>query len=69
MGYIPGEMVFFDDMTGMEFLNFMATYRNTKSNSRAKELIYRFELDARSKIKKMSKGTKQKVGIVAAFMQ
>jgi ABC-2 type transport system ATP-binding protein len=68
VGYIPGEMVFFDDMTGMEFLNFMATYRNTKSNSRAKELIYRFELDARSKIKKMSKGTKQKVGIVAAFM-
>ncbi|MCI9094543.1 MAG: ATP-binding cassette domain-containing protein, partial [Coprobacillus sp.] len=28
----------------------------------------RFELDPKSKIKKMSKGMKQKLGIVAAFM-
>jgi len=68
LGYIPGEMVFFDDMTGVDFLSFMAKYRKTKSNSRTKELLDRFELDARSKLKKMSKGMKQKVGIVAAFM-
>jgi len=68
LGYIPGEMVFFDDMTGTEFLAFMAKYRKTKSNGRTKELLDRFELDAQSKIKKMSKGMKQKVGIVAAFM-
>lgn len=68
LGYIPGEMVFFDDMTGTEFLSFMAKYRRTKSNGRTKELLDRFELDARGKLKKMSKGMKQKVGIVAAFM-
>jgi len=68
LGYIPGEMVFFDDMTGVDFLSFMAKYRKTKSNSRTKGLLDRFELDARSKLKKMSKGMKQKVGIVAAFM-
>lgn len=61
-------MVFFDDMTGADFLDFMAKYRKIKSNSRTKELLDRFELDARSKLKKMSKGMKQKVGIVAAFM-
>lgn len=68
LGYIPGEMVFFDDMTGAEFLSFMAKYRKTKSNSRTKELLDRFELNPRIKLKKMSKGMKQKVGIVAAFM-
>lgn len=68
LGYIPGEMVFFDDMTGTEFLSFMSKYRKTKSNGRTKELCDRFELDPRSKLKKMSKGMKQKVGIVAAFM-
>jgi len=68
LGYIPGEMVFFDDMTGIEFLNFMMKYRKVKSNGRTKELLDRFELDPRSKLKKMSKGMKQKVGIVAAFM-
>jgi ABC-2 type transport system ATP-binding protein len=68
LGYIPGEMVFFDDMTGTEFLSFMSKYRKTKSNGRTKELLDRFELDPRSKLKKMSKGMKQKVGIVTAFM-
>jgi len=68
LGYIPGEMVFFDDMTGTEFLDFMSKYRKTKSNGRTKELLDRFELDPRSKLKKMSKGMKQKVGIVTAFM-
>lgn len=68
LGYIPGEMVFFDEMTGTDFLDFMAKYRKVKSNGRTKELLDRFELDARSKLKKMSKGMKQKVGIVAAFM-
>ena len=68
LGYIPGEMVFFDDMTGTDFLTFMAKYRKVKSDRRTKELLDRFELDPRSKLKKMSKGMKQKVGIVAAFM-
>jgi len=68
LGYIPGEMVFFDDMTGTEFLSFMAKYRKTESNGRTRELLDRFELDPRGKLKKMSKGMKQKVGIVTAFM-
>lgn len=68
LGYIPGEMVFFDDMTGTQFLSFMTKYRKTKYNGRTKELLERFELDPQSKLKKMSKGMKQKVGIVAAFM-
>lgn len=68
LGYIPGEMVFFDDMTGTEFLSFLAKYRKMKSNARVKELLDRFELNPGSKLKKMSKGMKQKVGIVAAFM-
>lgn len=68
LGYIPGEINIFDDMTGAEFLSFSAEYRGIKSNNRRKELLGRFELDPRGKIKKMSKGMKQKVGIVAAFM-
>jgi len=68
LGYVPGEMAFFDDMTGIDFLNFSAKYRGVKSKVRMKELIDRFELDPKGKLKKMSKGMKQKVGIVAAFM-
>lgn len=68
LGYIPGEIHFFDDMTGTEYLQFMLRYRGEKSDGRMKSLLDRFGLDARGKIKKMSKGMKQKTGIVAAFM-
>lgn len=68
LGYIPGEISFFEDMSGLEYLQFINNYRGNCSNSRQNELIERFELDPKGKIKKMSKGMKQKVGIVAAFM-
>lgn len=68
LGYIPGEINFFDDMSGTEFLKFIEKYHNIGAESRQKELLERFELNPKSKIKKMSKGMKQKLGIVAAFM-
>ena len=55
-------------MTGSEFIKFIAKYRGNTENGRAKELLDRFELDPNGKIKKMSKGMKQKIGIVVAFM-
>lgn len=70
LGYLPGEMAFFDDMTGNEFLKFMGEMRSCKQADyvKMKELIAFFELDPSGKIKKMSKGMKQKLGIVTAFM-
>ena len=68
LGYLPGEISFFDDMTGIEFLDFVSGYRKDKGGSRRKELMDMFDLNPHGKIKKMSKGMKQKVGIVAAFM-
>lgn len=68
LGYIPGEISFFDDMSGTEFLRFIADYRRIGTHDRTQELLELFELDPKSRIKKMSKGTKQKLGIVAAFM-
>ena len=68
LGYIPGEISFFDDMTGASFIKFVAKYRGMSGFGRTEELLKRFSLDPKSKIKKMSKGMKQKVGIVAAFM-
>lgn len=68
VGYIPGETVFMESMTGLEFIHFMGSLRKMKSYQKADELIKRFQLDAKVKIKKMSKGMKQKVAIVVAFM-
>lgn len=68
IGYIPGEINLMEEISGIQFIKFMADYRGMKNLGRANELIKRFELDPRCKIKKMSKGMKQKVGIVIAFM-
>ena len=68
LGYIPGEIAFFPEMTGLEYLHFLRSYRGLSHTSRMKELMERFEVDARGKIRKMSKGMKQKIAIVAAFM-
>ncbi len=69
VGYLPGEIAFPDDMTGEEYLRFAARLRGSRAAmGRAKELCGRFEMDGKMRIKRMSKGTKQKLGIVAAFM-
>lgn len=68
VGYIPGEMSLFDEMTGIEFLNFQLQMRNIKDKTRLNELLNMFELDPKGKIRKMSKGMKQKVGLITAFM-
>lgn len=68
IGYLPGEIAFFDNMTGTEFLKFLGDMRGTKDNGRRDDLVDRFELETAGKIKKMSKGMKQKLAIVAAFM-
>lgn len=68
VGYLPGEIAFFDSMTGTQFLKFLDGMRNQPGMDRAHELLDRLELEPSVKIKKMSKGMKQKLGIVAAFM-
>lgn len=68
IGYLPGEMALFEHMSGMEFIVFMNNMRKTKDLKKRDGLIERFELDTQDKIKKMSKGMKQKIGIITAFM-
>lgn len=50
------------------FLDFMQAMRGVGNNSRQKQLLDRFDLDPRGRIRKFSKGMKQKLGIVTAFM-
>lgn len=68
VGYLPGEIAFPDDMTGTAYLRLIAKMRGMKDFSYAECLLQRFELNPNMKIKRMSKGMKQKIGIVAAFM-
>lgn len=68
LGYVPGEISFFDNMTGKQFLQFIADMRGVHHKRLQDSLTERFELETDRKIRRMSKGMKQKVGLIAAFM-
>lgn len=55
IGYIPGEINLMEEISGIQFIKFMADYRGMKNLGRANELIKRFELDPKCKIKKCLK--------------
>lgn len=68
VGYLPGEISFPDDMTGTAYLKLIAKMRKMPDFSYGQKLLDYFEIDPGAGIKRMSKGMKQKIGIVAAFM-
>ena len=70
IGYLPGEINFPDGMKGTEFIQWIAELRGMKDLGRADHLMELLELkNIDADVKRMSKGMKQKIGIVCAFMQ
>jgi ABC-2 type transport system ATP-binding protein len=72
VGYLPGELPIYPDLTGHGFLRFLtATGRRTVSASRLEWLLGRFdvsETDLRRRMRDYSQGMKRKLGIVQALM-
>jgi ABC-2 type transport system ATP-binding protein len=68
VGYLPGDFVVDGRQTVAEFLNFAANLRGGVDRSRMHALAADLELDMRARIRGLSKGNRQKVGLVQAFM-
>lgn len=68
LGYLPGENACMREMTAGAFLRLLADMRGLRDRGRMQELCDLFDLDFRARIGGMSKGNRQKVAIVAAFM-
>ena len=69
IGYLPGELSLYPGMKGEAFLQLLASLRDTKvDRSFRQQLIERLDLDPSRKMRAYSRGNKQKVGIIAAFM-
>ena len=67
ISYLPGEFEMYGNLTGQEYLKYLSNLRNAKTNN-TNILAERLDLDLNKKIKTLSKGNKQKIGIVMAFM-
>lgn len=69
IGYIPGEVNFYEDMKVKEFLNFNRSfYKNKIDISYEKELIDILGIDLNKKFKALSLGNKKKVAILQALV-
>jgi ABC-2 type transport system ATP-binding protein len=68
VGFLPGEMRLYEGLTGRAFLDYFASFRRSHDGKRRGRLIERLELDVSQKIRHMSKGNRQKLGIVQALM-
>lgn len=67
-GYIPGELALYGDMTAKDFLKYFGTIRRNFDEKKLERLLEIFELPLKRKVKGYSRGMKQKLSIVQAFM-
>jgi ABC-2 type transport system ATP-binding protein len=68
VGYLPGDLPQFGGMRGSEVVAYLGGMRGTIDQSRVKDLAERFELDLGRRFREYSRGNKQKLGLVLAFM-
>jgi ABC-2 type transport system ATP-binding protein len=68
VGYVAGDVAFWPQLTGTETLDLLGNLsRNVHTAFRA-ELIERLQLDPSKRVRSYSKGNRQKIALVAAFM-
>ena len=68
-GYLPGEMQYYDNLTCAQQLRFFNDMRGGCAKwSDIRHLADHLALDLRQPIKNLSKGNKQKVGVIQALM-
>lgn len=68
VGYLPGELALYDSMRASQFFEMTASLQDNAARGSWKTLAERLNLDASRRIRQLSRGNRQKVGIVAAFM-
>lgn len=67
-GYLPGDFGLIDGISVYSFLKYLLSLSNVKSDKKLKDVARRFDLDLKRKTNELSKGNRQKVGVVQALM-
>ncbi|MCY3923872.1 MAG: ABC transporter ATP-binding protein [Chloroflexi bacterium] len=68
IGYIPGDLALYPNLTGRDTLTYFANMRGGVDWSFVDELAERLDSDLSRKVGDLSTGNRQKVGVIQAFM-
>jgi len=67
VGYLPGEFTLYDKLTGGQTIEYFANLRGGVDATYQAALVERLDIDPSRKFKELSKGNKQKIGLVVAL--
>ena len=68
VGYLPGELALYPRLTGRQHLDRFAHVRGLSDLGLRDELVERFSAELDRPVRALSKGNRQKIGLVLAFM-
>ncbi len=68
IGYLPGDLAMYPDLTGKDTLTYFANLRGGVDWSYVDSLAERLNADLDKKVGNLSSGNRQKVGLIQAFM-
>jgi ABC-2 type transport system ATP-binding protein len=68
VGYLPGELALYPDLTGQQALEYAAHLRNGVPQKEIARLADRLEADLNRPIRSLSHGNRQKIGLIMAMM-
>jgi ABC-2 type transport system ATP-binding protein len=68
VGYLAGDIALYNDMSGQQLLRYLTSLGRKTDWGYVTELSGRFEANLKKKIGDLSKGNKQKIGLIQAFM-
>ena len=68
IGYVPGDLALYNRLTGRELVAYLARLREGRGAEKAEEVAAALDLDLARPIHTLSKGNRQKVGLVQALM-
>jgi len=67
-GYLPGDLELFPRLTGRQHITWFARSRAMRDDTLARQLTERFQVITNQPVRELSKGNRQKIGLVLAFM-
>ena len=67
VAYVAGDVSLWPQLTGEDTLTLLASLHGSTDGAYTTELIERFELDTRKRLRAYSKGNRQKVALIGAF--
>ena len=68
VGYLPGELAVDPNLTGAQILAYLGHLRGGVDQASVAQFVKRLDLDTSKRFREYSRGNKQKVGLIQAFM-